>query len=312
MLLGITNGPLAALVLDRLATSEELAVLHRATDVVEGRVVSDIDLVVRRHPALIVLDAWEMFAEFGLWPIMAWRYDSGDTLTVFLSSANATDGLQFDFLRDPEGIGKYGLRTDQLLEAADRPGRWPTLDPVDEVVYLIRKRYVKGQGDRVSELVEMSARIDPARIASSVDRMLRPDSAASVRALLSGEEPSRQVSVRRLKGEVARRYDRSRHPTGAWIHCREGAVADAASYRFGQFLPHTDRIDREVDLRSAVRIAATRWRAGLVLTSGPDARHLRPDLTIEHSDPEVGIASITGHLSERCLRLLRGLLPAER
>ena len=54
-----------------------------------------------------------------------------------------------DLVHDNRGVGRYGVRTDQLL-ARSTPGiRWQRLDALDEALYNLRKRHVKRDSERV-------------------------------------------------------------------------------------------------------------------------------------------------------------------
>ena len=152
--MGTTSGSLAAAVIDALSSRRtNFAVLHRAEDLRAGTVASDVDLVVADRPIEVVEDLQGALDSLDLKPVMVWRYDSGETLTVFFARPDLSAGLQFDLLRDRRGQGKYGIRTEVLLEATQQH-EWPQLQPLLEILYLLRKRLLKGQGERVRRLVE--------------------------------------------------------------------------------------------------------------------------------------------------------------
>jgi hypothetical protein len=303
--LGTTNGELARRLLDRLSDLHELAVLHRADDLMEGSVVSDVDLVSRRPPAEIVLESERVFDELDIAPIMAWRYDSGDTLTVFFATRDGVDGLQFDFLRDPSGLGKYGVLSDELLDNSEPADRWQRIAAVDEHVYLLRKRHVKGQRERVRRLLGESERFEPEDVSEAIDRIFTVHAASTVRALVDGAEPGRDFSLDRLRSESARRIERIRHPTGTWVHHTSPAVANVAFERFQRYLPQTDLIPGSMGAWHLPRVAATRWRAGLVLSSG--GLWGRPDVLIAGDTPEVALPDLVSSLSRRAMSLISDL-----
>ncbi len=108
------------------AAGVRFALLHGA-DRLSGGEVSDVDLVVAEDPVSVVQRAAVSWQTRGLVPVVLWPYDIGGTATVFLATPDASEGVQLDLLHDPEGVGKYGVKSGALLASATQAAALPTV-----------------------------------------------------------------------------------------------------------------------------------------------------------------------------------------
>lgn len=74
------------------------------------------------------------------------------TASVFFATETAEEGIQLDLLHDPSGSGRYGFRTTALLEEVQFVDGWPALSHGAGLVYLLRKRLVKGNEERAKRV----------------------------------------------------------------------------------------------------------------------------------------------------------------
>jgi hypothetical protein len=281
-----TSALTASVALDGLrAAGIDFAILHKESDLSEGRTPTDVDLVVDRPSALAVLGARRHWEQDGLFPIVLWPYDLG-TLTVFLVNETADEGVQLDLMFDPEGRGRYAVRTPELL-ARSRPGRtWPTLAPDDELLYRLRKRLCKKQFAAVSEIVaEVQSRGRPAE--ARCEELFTPAAARGLRRVIAGSAQGRSVRVGRAMSSSVRIGRRLRNPIGMWVHV-EGddarRCAEALAQRFDRVLLTALAAPTRTGISESAfwarHIAPVRWRAGLALTWGDRPRLLRPDISV--------------------------------
>jgi hypothetical protein len=287
-------------VLDRHGV--EYAVLHGAERIRAGTVVSDLDIVVSDDPGALVAGLVDDLGDVGLTPVMDWNYDLGGTRTVFLAADGGQDGIQLDLLADPDGRGRYGVRSNLLLAGRHFDGGVPVVAARDEAVYLLSKRLMKGDRTRVAELAAAAAG-DP-ELPSRVPQLLVPSVATAVQAVLDGRRPKPPVRpVRRLATGVrlARRLTR---PVGFWFHIPDRRVAEAVRDRVARFIPHVTLATVD-DRRSAAvwRRWRTRLGPGIALSTGKTAAW-GADAVIDAPTPDEALASIVPLMRERTLRRL--------
>jgi hypothetical protein len=251
------------------------AILHGEGDLVRGEVDSDVDIVADRSVHEVVRGVAGQWQALGLYPIIVWPYDTGGTGSIFLTTLDARVGVQLDILHDPEGRGRYGVRSDLLLSAAHAGAEFTTVAPAQRSAYLLAKRISKGQTSEARQLVEL---VSPAEVDLDV---LRPDVANVVRSFMESgsihDGWKRNPSPGRLLGRL-------RHPVGAWVELAaddsENVAAELIS-RFGLFLPHAVHIPGPHLGAWMTSVAPIRWRAGIVASHGRRARITpAPDLSI--------------------------------
>jgi hypothetical protein len=238
------------------------AILHGAEDLVRGDVASDVDLVADRTVHEVVRSVAPRWQAMGLYPVIVWPYDTGGTGSIFLSTLDAVVGVQLDILHDPHARGRYGVRSDLLLSAAEAGGELTTVAPPQAVAYLLAKRIGKGQIAEARRLTELlpAAEID-------LD-VLRPDVADVVRSFMRDGSFDKGWSRKRSPGRLLTRL---RRPVGAWVELSADDSEEVASElisRFGRFLPHSVLIPAPHLGTWMTSVAPTRWRAGIVASHG--------------------------------------------
>ena len=147
----ITDYQLLDAVLRELQDASEIAVLHREDYIAAHMVDSDADLCVSYHPLEIMSVIAPRLAGSGIFLIQVWNYYRC-SYTFFFSDSGGQFGAQIDVLHDPKGIGRYGVRTNVLLAKRSTGVRWPRIDELDEALYVLRKRQVKRDVQRVLEV----------------------------------------------------------------------------------------------------------------------------------------------------------------
>jgi hypothetical protein len=266
-----------------------LALLHREADLLSGDVASDVDMAVGEPPRQLLTRSLGRLHQAGLYPVVVWEYDVGGTATVFLSTGDASDGVQLDLLFDPEGHGKYGVRTKAMIDAA-RPGeRWPRAEPLGELAYLIRKRQVKGDRPRMTELVEQAQSVPAAAFDEAVRTTLSDPAAGEVLAMVRDRSSAgHRRSPAYWTLATQRLGRRALHPIGCWTEL-EGDGAEhqspALAARFGRFLLRGVASARPVGRPAQARwwareVAPVRWRAGLLVSWGEKPPLISPDVLI--------------------------------
>ena len=135
-----TSGELARACLAGLRDAgAKFAVLHDYEQL-ESDQISDVDIVVGQDPRTVIRATERCGAERGLLPIILWPYDIGGTVTLFLATPDARDGVQLDMLHDPDGVGRYGVRSEILLQFVEERPIAPVVDSAARLLYLWQKR----------------------------------------------------------------------------------------------------------------------------------------------------------------------------
>ena len=251
------------------------AILHGEAELVRGDVHSDVDIVADRSVHEVVRSVAEHWEALGLYPVIVWPYDTGGTGSIFLTTLDARTGVQLDILHDPEARGRYGVRSDLMLSAAQAEGEFTTVAAPQRIAYLLAKRISKGEISEARRLIEI---IPPAGVDLDV---LRPDVADAVHSFL--KDASSDEGWRR-KPSLGRLLERLRHPVGGWVELladNSEEIAYGLISRFGLFLPHARFISAPHLGTWTTSVAPTRWRAGIVASHGPRIGIIpSPDLSI--------------------------------
>jgi hypothetical protein len=264
------------------------AVLHGESDIATA--ASDVD-IVGEMPAGDLLRVGRRTGDYAA--IMLWPYERSGSASLFLATPDLSAGAQIDVMYDPDGRGRLGLKSARLLEHTVAGTRFPTLEPAAQLVYLLRKRIVKGQADELDRLVGV-ARRQRARITQIAAAIGRPAALASIEAAIAGARPRNEVAVPFSARHLAKRILR---PVGAWIHWdgpSRQEVAEEFDRRVGRILPHRGlgplpASATERTLFWLRRIQPVRMRAGVFTTWGDLTGPPHPDhvLTLPEIPPAV-------------------------
>lgn len=290
-----TSPTVARLVLACLAEAGvEFALLHGRSRLLDNQPVSDIDVTIGigSREALVLLGP--VLEKADLSPVILWPYDVADTVTVLLSNHDATAGAQLDLLYDPGGVGKYGLRSGAALRTAAPSREWPELEPMAQLLYLIRKRHWKGENDRLGELVGLARREPPQVIRKTAFSLFHPVVARQITQVIGrfpDVDPPRRTIVYRLRRFV-QRIARVRRPIGFWGELRGPAateeVARRVASRFAAFLPSARVTHRPLSTAPTISwwvttVLPNRMRPNLIVSLADGGRPLWPvpDLVVE-------------------------------
>jgi hypothetical protein len=284
------------------------AVLHGEEEVARGEIESDVDLVIRVPMAVVLRGRFtELLRHRSVYPVIYWPYDVAGTATVFFTNEDASAGVQIDTLHDPHARGKFGIRTDVLLDNAGHGEAWPRVEPPFSLLYQVRKRHWKGQHEQIPGLREQLRAYPAEEIRFSAGEMFDSDTRHLVLELVDGADPTRfprEAPAYRVRN-LARRFRRLASPVGAWVEFagpEAEAAADRAVERFGRLLNVTRRADRPTGHGVAVwwvrSVAPVRWRPGLVVGVGGGGRPM-PDLTIRSDHAATAVHRLVLGLSER-------------
>lgn len=283
-----------------LRTGIGTAVIHGEEELAAGRVSSDVDLVVDRPMLSVVAAARENWEQAGLWAVMAWPYDVAGTGSIFLATRDAGEGAQIDVLFDPNGAGRYGVRSGELLVRLEQGTLFPRVSKQAAAVYLLAKRLRKGQQARAEAIV---SHLNGGSSDELLSALTRDDVSSEVRRFVrSREVPDTRTRVGGF------RLDRIRHPVGAWVDIGdegEQTLRPELVRRFGRFIPIA-RVAAPVGPSSWARqIAPVRWRAGLVFSAGISNIWglLRPDVRlVAPASAAVAAETVVARLYDRLRR----------
>jgi hypothetical protein len=293
----ITDPAIPLQVLESLTVADvRFAVLHKEELLGSQELNSDVDLVVDVAATEALHRTSTAFQNLGLRAALLWPYDLGGTTTVFITTPNGDQGAQIDFLFDPTGRGRYGVRTGMMLGDVVTGRRFPVPSAVDQQLYLIRKGACKGQPDRVE-----AGLADLARLSSTGEAVARardlfsPRAAGEMVRLLGGGAATAKPAPNRPVGNAWRRAGRVVRPIGLWaeiVGSEELASAEAARLedRFGRWLVHTNRGRRVQGAAGLLwwirQVAPVRLRPGLFLSWAEAATWPPADVTLAASGPQ--------------------------
>jgi hypothetical protein len=268
------------------------AVLHGEDSFEET--TSDVDVVAARPPADI-LQAVEKSLQ-PLAAIMYVRYEPGGSAAVFLATPDLSEGAQIDLLYDPAGRGGLGFLSDRLLAEA-RPGRkYPIVPRPVQLAYLIRKRAVKAQAERLPPLIAEAASIS--EYGSVINGFSSRRAARSIWRVLEGQVPHRPEQAPFSASHLIHRIQR---PAGCWIHCPGRNQAQELTKRARRILPRADMVEipnkKVGPLWWWRHIEPYRIRPGVVATWGElEKGRLDPDVLLASGDGLVeAVAGLTEH-----------------
>ena len=285
-----TDGASALAVLAALGDADVgFAVLHGVERLDEPGALSDVDIVVDRPPVSVIAAAGSALRRRALFPVVVWPYDIGGSSTVFLVDESARSGVQLDMLHDPQGLGRYRIRSGDLVREHASGEAFPTLVEPDRLVYLWAKRRSKGQDRRLGDVATSMRGLEPTAVGDAARRLLtRHDWIEE----MTGERANRPNG--RWHAALARTLLRGRRiatrlssPVGFWAHLAgdDGAIAAEAAERFARVLVVARAVrapaGRPAPVWYAREVAPIRLRPGLVVSYGHRPRAVpAPDVEL--------------------------------
>lgn len=307
-----TDVRLAAAALDALvAAGVPFAVLHREGDIASGDVGSDIDVILDGFASRALRVAGDALWARGIRLLVVCPYDRGAVAT-FWADPFCTAGMQLDFLTHPAGGDRCGLRSSVVVAAAVQGRRWPRLSPLDELVYLLRKRQVKGDAVRFAELAAQARSVGLDAVCDRARQVLHPAAARRLEAALRNgsvppttANPLRPGRLRWRPGDARRYAGRIRRPVGFWAHLTGAAepVASKITGRFRRVLVAADVIPLTAGPSGwwvwARRVMPLRLRPALAVTVGRVPTGMRPDLVADEGDTDAVADAITAAMHRR-------------
>ena len=292
-------------VLTQIQNAGRIAVLHREEEVASHAVDSDVDLCVTVEPLSIISAVAPRLRSEGILPILIFHYDRG-SYSFFFSNAEGTGGAQVDLLHDPRGLARYGVRTDVLLAKSCAGARWPRVDRLDEALYVLRKRQVKGDLPSVALARDEVMAFGFANAIRRIPQVFGGRAASGVTAALTRTD----VRERRTTGLWRSRFmrpSRVLRRCGFWVH----VTGDSAQTEARQLSRRMNRLisASTVTDPSLGFLMNNLWRPRLVVSAGGSRVWPRPDVLLGPDDsmPEPGgvTALLVASMHERVLSTFR-------
>ena len=302
-----TRGNLACLLLDTLAsTGVEYAVLHGEDRIAEGRADSDVDVAVAAAPHQVVRSLAPMLAASRLVLGLVWRYDVGALASLWLT-APGPDAAQLDLVCDPDGYGRYGVRTGALLQRRVRGRCWWRLDGPAERLYLLSRRVERE--DRPGSVRLLDIRPSERQLLARLSNQVLADwrRPRVVRLLEGAPAPASRLpplQVRLLRAEQL--AGRAMQCIGCWLTIGGDPTGEAMRAVHGSFarvLPRTRVLDGAAPL-VVMHAQVERRRAGLAISRPVPC--IRPDLALTAGEPRAN-SRILACLARRASQTLQAL-----
>ena len=265
---------------------------------------SDVDLVVEYPAAETIHKVWRLWLNRGLFPVVVWPYDIGETAAVFLATADASEGVHLDLLHDLNGVGHLGVFSGALLRSVVTDDGPLEVSREASLIYEWRKRLWKRQSDRLPDLRKKASEINR-------DWVLATSVAVTGSALsgsqLVGELPPPRIwrpNLRHPVAKLVRIIDRVADPVGFWAHVQDPQLARLLADRFSRFLvlAGTGAVPSPaLQIPWAVtRVAKVRFRPGIFISHGPSPGGVpRPDLIVQAADQDSAAREITSAMAAR-------------
>jgi hypothetical protein len=285
----------------------DYAVLHREEDVARGCVDSDVDVIVDR-PVPRVLCTLLSHLSPDVVLLMTWRYDVTSWSSFWARAGLADGGVQLDLSYDPEGWGRYGLRTTQMLARSEVGIRFRRLSPPAELLYLALKRSLKGELAQL-HVVLANAAYDVPQARALLGEFVAGRRARWARAALDGSIlSSRGLRFQLLGHRQALRYVRRiLKPEGFVLAVPDcGALIAELTERLTPPLIGLRRLDKPAGPRRRVLQWADRRRPLVMLAQrSAGGSRPRPDLDWSRGVPSDPYGVLGRALEQHALDLLR-------
>jgi hypothetical protein len=302
-----TRGNLACLLLDTLAsTGLEYAVLYGEDRIAQGQPDADVDVAVAVAPQQVVRSLAPMLAASRLVLGLVWRPDIGALTSLWLV-APGPDGAQLDLVCDPDGQGRYGLRTGALLQRRVRGRCWWRLDGPAERLCVLARCAVREDRAGLAGL----PRVEPGerRVLARLSEQLLSDCRRSrvLRLLEGGSAPAGGFLPLPVRAPGAHRpVGRTRRGVGCWVTLAgdpSGEVMRRLHGSFARVLPRARILDAVAPM-VVLQAHLERRNAGLAISRPVPG--VRPDLALRAAEPRL-TGRILGCLAQRADRTLRAM-----
>lgn len=232
-----TDPRLIPIVLEALGAECRFAVLHNEAVAAEGASESDIDVVLDESVAAVIPRLVARLARENIKVLVIWNYDVG-AWTTFWTRDSFIGGLQLDLWHDPQGLGRYGVRTDRLLASSASGNKYRRLAESAELAYLLQKRLLKSNWSELSRLL-LKWRSDPQRIEGYWAPRAQLDP-GQIESAIEAHAPSRLLRPRRLAtpAQARRVARRVLHRTGVLIEVpkTQASAVSVEAEALGDFL----------------------------------------------------------------------------
>jgi hypothetical protein len=256
------------------------AFLHGETEAAGGKAGSDVDLAIAAPAARAACRIAETALRFGLRPVLWWPHDVGAG-ALFVTDPAAESGVQLDLLGVERG-GKYGVLADEVVTNSVSGQVWPTADPIDSLLYQLRKRTIKGDWIRQRQVADELSRWPVDRVVERARHVFEGHAVGPVLAVLkSGPTPRKQrrpPSPAKLK----RVGERLRNPVGARVQVPEQHIEEVAA-----------RLNR-VLLDCRVQRRAGRAPSRVAIRIAADLAILRGSVVLEPFEEDAGFSGLPG------------------
>ncbi|MBA2336914.1 MAG: hypothetical protein H0V96_03990 [Acidimicrobiia bacterium] len=273
----------------------DYALLHGGERLDGPEPMSDIDIVVRIPPRAVITQARTELDEGGLAPVTLRPYDIGRTATLCVMDRRGRSGVQLDMLYDRDGIGRYHVRSGELVADPAAGKGVPSVAEADQLVYLWAKRLAKRQEGRRLAVEASLHHLGPDAVREAARRLItRDDWVGDLIGHRTSPRPHRRLATKRAALEIARLGSRLVTPIGFWAHLSrgDGEVARHVAERFGRILVYATA-PRSPNARAAWwwyarQVLPIRLRPGLVISHGRRPRGVTaPHLVLEDGATDV-------------------------
>lgn len=291
-------------------------VLHDENRVGTTDLTSDLDLVVGLSPTAVLRRVRENLTEKGLLIVLIWRYDLGGTCGVFVASQEGAGGAQIDLLFDPRGRGRYGIKSQALIERGGIRETFPVPALLDKELYLLRKAACKGkQEDSRASVARLtgSGQLEAAR--ERVPALFSRAAARDVLRLLEPyDHPVSRFPIRPIRtlANIERIGRRVLNPSGYWVELVSSEdlvieVANDLEDAFSGWLLRVTKGPRPTRMFEIARwwirrVIPTKIRAGMFISWASTSRWPTADITIPIRSP-VDRPALNRHIVETMAKL---------
>jgi hypothetical protein len=253
------------------------------------------------------------------------QYDTDSLSTLWLRldrHRQETEFVQLDLVYSLMGQHTYGFFSQPLVRARVQGSRWPTLAPIDNFLYLLRKRTVKGDNSAISSLLQLNA-WSPQELEARASQIFRGRVYQQIRSYVrSAQPPAVQPAFLSLAISRLKRWDRLTYRSACWLDFYGRELPYILEILHSGFnhgliggivgLPHRDdgrsNISRMQYMRSA---GLSLWRPCLIVTVEAGILPISPDAVVRlstHSDSWSIVEVTACALSDRARLVLDKLL----